>query len=482
MRFKSPVLSGIFVLSLGFFGQTTVQAQWVAPENPLRLVSHIEEDEPVQGGVRGTGSPANEPGPVEEIPSRPRKKLFEDAYDPPPNPEDEFDANDWLAGSENGFGDYGYPYPPSLFNGLFVRAEYLLWSTSGLDLPALVTTSPTGTSRANAGVLGQATTTVLFGNDSVNNDARSGGRITFGTWLGNCRNIGIEGEYFALDDATASFTGTSNGNPILARPFFNMLTGRETAELVAFPNLITGSVQADAVTSFQGAGARFVYPLCSGEDCAPSCFHPCLPGGLPTAYRFNVIAGYRFLRLDDSLSVREDLVSQDPQSPGSFLIQDNFQTQNQFHGAEIGMLLQHRRGRWTLECLTKVAVGNNHGIVTINGNTAITESSITTTHNGGILAQRTNSGEFTQDQFTMVPEIGLTLGCQLTSNWRVTCGYTLLYWGRVLRAGDQVDLDVNPNLFPEETNPFVGPLRPQFAFNYTDLVAHGLSVGLEGRW
>ena len=482
MRFRSLLVLGVLTQALGIWANTTAVAQWTAPDNPLRLVGNFEEDHPSIGPPKKPGDSGAETGPIEEVPSRPRKKLFEDAYDPPPNPEDEFDANDWLESSTYGYGNYGYPYPPSLFNGLFVRAEALAWSTTGLDLPALVTTSPTGTTRANAGVLGVPTTTVLFGGESVNNDVRSGGRITFGTWLGNCRNIGIEGEYFALDDATASFTGTSTGNPILARPFFNMLTGRETAELVAFPNLIRGTIQADAVTSFQGAGARFVYPLCSGEECGSVCYNPCMPGGIPQAYRFNVIAGYRFLRLDDSVSIREDLVSLDPTSPGSFLIQDNFQTQNQFHGAEIGMLLQGRHGRWTIECLTKVGIGNNHGVVTINGSTAITESSVTTTHNGGILAQRTNSGEFTQDQFTMIPELGITLGCQLTSNWRVTCGYTLLYWGRVLRAGDQIDLDVNPNLFPVETTPFTGPLRPEFDFHYTDLVAQGVSLGLEGRW
>ena len=55
------------------------------------------------------------------------------------------------------------------FNPFWAEADYLAWSVTGDKLPALVTTAPVGTPLAVAGVLGQPTTTVLFGNSSVNN-------------------------------------------------------------------------------------------------------------------------------------------------------------------------------------------------------------------------------------------------------------------------------------------------------------------------
>lgn len=70
------------------------------------------------------------------------------------------------------------PPKPIDFNPFWAEAGYLAWSVTGDKLPALVTTAPVGTPLAVAGVLGQPTTTVLFGNSSVNNDWRSGGRIT----------------------------------------------------------------------------------------------------------------------------------------------------------------------------------------------------------------------------------------------------------------------------------------------------------------
>ncbi len=65
-----------------------------------------------------------------------------------------------------------------LQNRLELRGEYLLWWTKGSQVPALVTTSPSDTSRENAGVLGQAGTSILFGDSELNGETRSGGRFT----------------------------------------------------------------------------------------------------------------------------------------------------------------------------------------------------------------------------------------------------------------------------------------------------------------
>ncbi|MEO8272244.1 MAG: BBP7 family outer membrane beta-barrel protein, partial [Aureliella sp.] len=120
--------------------------------------------------------------------------------------------------------------------------------------------------------------------------------------------------------------------------------------------------------------------------------------------------------------------------------------------------------------------------VTINGSTSTTVNGTTTNATGGLLAQRTNIGSYERNQFTMVPELGATLGYQVTQRLRATMGYSLVYMGNVVRPGDQVDLNVNPNLLPPENVPFTGPLRPQFHFVETDYLIHGLNFGGEFRW
>ena len=65
--------------------------------------------------------------------------------------------------------DYGPRY--------WLEADFLGWTVTGDRLPALVTTSPAGTPAPLAGVLGAPGTTVLFGNSTVNDDWRAGGKV-----------------------------------------------------------------------------------------------------------------------------------------------------------------------------------------------------------------------------------------------------------------------------------------------------------------
>ncbi len=360
----------------------------------------------------------------------------------------------------------------------WVHAEYLLWWQNGMNLPPLVTTSPAGTARANAGILPAAS--VLFGGDNnVLDGIRNGGRIRFGTWFDRCPELGLEGEYLGLGQATESFFQNSNGTPILARPFFNVATGLQDAELVAFPNVLSGSVAVDASTQFHGAAARFRRAMFCSSGCDTAILG-CT--SVPTSSRIDWTLGYRFFELEEALQMRERLQSTDPNNPGSFNILDHFDTRNQFNGGEIGLIWQGRRGLWSLDGLMRIGIGNNHQTVTIRGNTAVTQNGATTNFDNGILAQRTNIGTYDRNTFSVIPELGATLGYQFTRNIRLTTGYSLIYWGNVVRPGDQVDLDVNPNLFPPEAVPFTGPLRPQFQFVSSDYWVHGLSFGAEMRW
>ncbi|MFM9066824.1 MAG: BBP7 family outer membrane beta-barrel protein, partial [Planctomycetota bacterium] len=126
--------------------------------------------------------------------------------------------------------------------------------------------------------------------------------------------------------------------------------------------------------------------------------------------------------------------------------------------------------------------GNTRGTVMIDGKTTTVDGSITTS-SGGLLALDSNIGTFEQDQLSLVNEMGLNLGYQVAPAWRVIVGYTFIYWSRVLRAGQQIDREIDPNQIPPAPNTAViSPARPAFQFNWTDFWAQGVTVGLEGRW
>jgi hypothetical protein len=359
-------------------------------------------------------------------------------------------------------------------SGLYVRGEYLYWWTDGLYAPALVTTSSAGTPRVNAGVLGPATTSILFGQESLNNEGSNGGRLTAGWWWDPNHCHAFEGDVWGLDVNDDDFRASSPGSPILARPYFDLLGGTEGAELVAFPGIVRGSVAVDTDTTVWGAGLRKRWNICGMPDC-----DPCWSCG----WRYDVTAGYRFMRLEDSIAIREDLVSLDTANAGSFVVSDAFDTENTFNGGEIGAVYEGRRGRWAFDFLGRIALGSTHSRVAINGFTDITAPGAETVRSrGGLLAQRTNIGVYERDSFAVIPELGATVGLQVTSVWRITFGYSFIYWSNVVRAGQQIDRDINENLLPPEADPFTGAERPRFVFNDTDFWAQGVNVGLDARW
>ena len=98
----------------------------------------------------------------------------------------------------------------------------------------------------------------------------------------------------------------------------------------------------------------------------------------------------------------------------------------------------------------------------------------------GLLAQSTNSGRFTRDMFSVVPEIGVNVGYQITDNLTAYVGYNFLYWTNVARPGDQIDRTINISQLSGGN--LAGPARPVFTPRATDFWAQGVNFGLAFRW
>jgi len=360
----------------------------------------------------------------------------------------------------------------------WVSVEYLNWYQSGMETPALVTSSPVPTAQNLAGVLPLATT-LYGGNNDILSDRMNGTRVRFGWWFANNPNLGIEGEYLGFGTRTENFDQQSNGSAILARPFYNAVTGLEDSELVSFPGVLSGRVRTTATSKLDGAAVRFRRLLCCSSGCA---FSPIACGPVPSQSRIDATLGWKYLQLNESLGIQEDLTSLSINNPGSFILNDNFQTRNQFNGVELGVQWMGRRGYWSLDMLMRMGLGNTLQQVTVDGSTQTTQTGASTTANGGLLAQRTNSGTFVRNQFGVVPELGATLGYQMTKRIRLTAGYSFIYWSNVVRPGDQIDTTVNPNLLPPENPTQTAFLNPRFTFQDSDYWVQGLSLGGDFRW
>ena len=133
----------------------------------------------------------------------------------------------------------------------------------------------------------------------------------------------------------------------------------------------------------------------------------------------------------------------------------------------------------------KIALGNTQQMVDINGSTRTTQADGTNTvATGGLLALSSNIGHYEQNQFAVVPEIGLTLGYQVSRHLQLNFGYSFIYWSSVARAGDQINIKVNPDLIPPSSGTPANPSlnHPAFAFQDTSFSAQGVNFGMTFSW
>jgi hypothetical protein len=297
----------------------------------------------------------------------------------------------------------------------------------------------------------------------------AGGRITAGYWFDCGRTCGIEGYFFQLGSQAQHFSGGTPNN--LGRPFFNTQTGQPDAELISFPGIVDGTVQASASSgSLLGAGVLARTNLCCDCCC-----------------RLDALLGWRYLSMSDHVGVVENLTSTDPEQIAAPLgtkinLTDDFRTTNIFNGADIGLAGEWRWDCWTLGATGRIALGSTYQRVDINGSTTVTVPGFPPlTSPGGLLALSSNSGVHTRDVFAFVPEVRLQLGYAITPCIQFFVGYDFLYWSNVVRAGDQIDLTVNPALLPPPL-PGATPLRPAFSFQSTNFWAQGIDLGLVFRF
>jgi len=361
------------------------------------------------------------------------------------------------------------------------RGDYLLWWTKAAELPPLVTTSPAGTAEDVAGILDQADTAILFGGAGVSPESRSGGRFTLGYSFYQCPDSGIEATYLFLGGKSTGFhQSVTNGETILARPFYNVEIGAQDAVLIAFPDVaVSSQLDVDLRSEFQS------FELLSRQ----SIFRE-------AGDQVEFLLGYRYGRFAESLGINQNFTA----GPDNLLLtegtivqaSDLFTAANEFHGLELGIAARRQYSRWSLEGLAKVALGGTKSRVLINGSTVSTvpgESPVET--QGGLLALPTNIGRYTQNNFSAIPELGLNVGYDLTPRLKATFGYTLLYWSRIARPGDQIDVTksttstvVNVNVNPTQMGDgdLTGVPSPGYRFITTDFWAQGLSFGLAYRF
>lgn len=307
----------------------------------------------------------------------------------------------------------------------WIRAEAMLMFMSERNAPPLVTSAAPG----QFPVLPNAT--VEFG-DQLDGGLSGGIRADVGRYLSD--QFGIGGRILWVgengDDYSASGDQTDPAARSLGRPYFftptiNPGLAQEDSVIISQQNLFSGSVQAEYATDLFMADAYARMTVCKNK-----------------ASHLEFIAGYTYAALDDMISIQSqrtdtNLVS-NPTLAG-FNFASTFDTENRFHGGQLGFESIIARGCWTARALTKVHLGNMEQTVTKLGTTQdLLAGSVVSTQNSSILIDE-EQGTQSRDVFTFIPEMNFTLGYRFRKHVSFTAGYTFLYFDNVAMAGDQID-------------------------------------------
>jgi hypothetical protein len=360
--------------------------------------------------------------------------------------------------------------------------EGLVWWQRKAPLPPDLVTSGSILDRV-PGALGQPHTQLDFGFGDMGHGPFLGGRAALGGYLDPHQVFGLEAGGFVLEQRSSLFALNSNTNKNALLAFRHLdPSGTEDAFVEAVGSVkgqklgpFSGGVAVETDNRFWGTDVNLLHALAWQPVC-----------------RVQLIAGLRYLDLDENLNFMSrkspfnggtaTFLGVKYGSPAFTLTDDSFHTRDQFLGGQVGLRGDWVHGRYYLGLVGKVALGRTDEESSVLGvSTLQAKNTRPVAVPGGLYALPGNSGRLLNQEFGVVPELQVRAGIQLMPWLRVFGGYDFLYWTRVLRPGDQVDLTIDPRQVPTDPAFKSGTVAgfPRPMSNPTDFWVQGLTFGLE---
>jgi hypothetical protein len=349
----------------------------------------------------------------------------------------------WPTGSEESKGECAAQCGDVCCNRprLYGSVEYLLYWFENQRVPPLVAIFPVGAPLGLAG--GAPGEIVLFGGRKIDFGGIDSMRVTTGYWLDSQQNFGIEASGFLTEQQAKLFGAVHDGaanNPVILGPTDGTFA---LGAAVGAPGLFRGGVIASEHTRLWGAEANGV--LNWSDSCRG---------------RIDLLAGFRYLDLDESLDVQD--FTQSLLFPTTQIIRtDSFDGRTQFWGPQVGSRATLAWGAASLSLIGKIGVGVSHLSVDREGETVLPGNPPGVTP-GGVLVNTANAGHDTTNRFAALSETTLQIGYQWTKCIQTTVGYNFLYLTSAARVGDQV--------------------QPVGGINATDFYANGITFGVSCRY
>ncbi|MBY0460191.1 MAG: BBP7 family outer membrane beta-barrel protein, partial [Gemmataceae bacterium] len=230
----------------------------------------------------------------------------------------------------------------------WTSVELLYWWPMRQPVPPLVAGMRSGAPP----VAGDPATRLLVGGHSVGSQPHAGGRFTTGSPLNGDQTFGYEITYLFLGTRTfrerVSDLG-GGGVRSFGLPYTNAVTGAPEFLVLAQPGATNARLTVSTSTRVQGWEVSGVASLYADEH-----------------FKLRAVGGWRYFQVHEGLRV-EQMQMRFADLPGVVRTADQFDAHNRFHGGQLGLHADARRGIVFCEMTAKVAFGQNYEVVKTEG-------------------------------------------------------------------------------------------------------------------
>ncbi len=371
--------------------------------------------------------------------------------------------------------------PPGLFNQQPDNGITRSWFSAGTMVEYLRSMSSpyplvtAGTTLAGGTVPNLGTTTI-FGAQNFRFNPSIGGQFDYGFWFKSAPLWGFDWSGFVLENHVDHFH-TSAADQVISRPFVDADTGLPNSFLVAFPGFDTGSLTAGVSSQLWGLEWNLKRRLVYDDRVS-----------------LNFLIGFHYFDLHENITISSTsdfLVASTfyglPTPAGSSdIVNDSFDTRNQYMAGQFGFEGEWRYKRWTLGWVSKLGFAADYQTSVISGNSTLIPSfgAGANTVQGGLLALDTNIGRHHSSRFAVIPDEKLYVNYRFFSNIDLGMAYNFTYFSRVIRAADQINPVVSTTHIPTSAA-FTAPggaFMPVAVMNESDMWAQGVTFTVTVHW
>lgn len=342
---------------------------------------------------------------------------------------------------------------------VYLDSKLLLWFVKAqpTNIPYVSTSAP-----QDAGLAGRPTTTLLFSRSDLGYNLFAGFDINGGWYKDADRRYGFDfgGMMFERKSNIFFAQSDTNGIPVIARPFVDATTGGPAVLTVAQQGLASGAMLVSTSNEMFGAEANLLTNLY--RSCPDDC----------RKWNIDALFGFRYFEVHEDLQFRSSsqiLGGGAPRFNGASIfnpaivsVSDTFDVYNRFYGGQVGLRGTLDCGKWSFGFRSKLAMGVMNQVLDVDGQSSLLDLSraLSASSVGGLYANALNIGRYRNDEFAIIPEVGLSIGRNWSSWLTTAIGYNYLYINRVSRPGNAVSNVVNPAIIPTSQTFGAGAVVP----------------------